>query len=106
MTFKIVTVMGFLIVLAVLESHAGTWKEIFSGFVKFGDVPVRRIEDANHNGVLDPGEDWDGDGHLDVMEPSLALVFDTDGDGVNGATDANNDGLPDPMVNLGTVKNP
>jgi hypothetical protein len=106
MSFKIITVMGFLIVLGIFESHPGTWSEIFSGFLKFGNVPVRRIEDANHNGVLDPGEDWDGDGRLDVMEPSLALVFDTDGDGKLDATDANNDGKPDRMVDVMTPEGP
>lgn len=40
MTFKIVFVMGFLLVLAALYSHASTWIEIFSGFFKFGQVPV------------------------------------------------------------------
>ena len=106
MTFKIISVMGFLIVLAIFQSHARTWGEIFSGFTKIGTIPIRSIEDKNHNGKLDPGEDWDGDGHLDVMEPSLLPAFDTDGDGKPDATDANNDGKPDTMVNVGTAKEP
>jgi hypothetical protein len=106
MSFKIITVMGFLIVLAIFQSHWKTWAEISSGFLKFGNVPIRTVEDRNHNGKLDPGEDWDGDGKLDVMEPSLALVFDTDGDGKPDATDINNTGKPDPMVNIGTAENP
>ncbi|MCH7726096.1 MAG: Nramp family divalent metal transporter, partial [Planctomycetes bacterium] len=61
-------------------------------------MPIRRIEDANGNGKLDEGEDWDGDGHLDVKEPSLKPVFDVDGDGEKDATDANEDGVPDPVV--------
>jgi hypothetical protein len=40
MTFKIVLVMGFLLVLAFFYSHAGTWTEIFSGFFKFGNTPI------------------------------------------------------------------
>lgn len=40
MSFKIVTVFGFLLVLAFFHSHASTWVEIFSGFVKFGNVPT------------------------------------------------------------------
>lgn len=100
MTFKIVSVLGFLLVLGIFYSKGETWKEIFTGFVKFGNVPVRQIEDANGNGTLDPGEDWDSDGHLDVMEPTLELVIDTDGDGVNDATDIFEDGKPDHMVKL------
>lgn len=40
MTFKLVTVMGFLAFLAFFFSSWETWTEIFSGFVKFGNVPV------------------------------------------------------------------
>ena len=40
MTFKIVTVMGFLLVLALFFSHASTWVEIFTGFFKFGNIPT------------------------------------------------------------------
>ncbi|MEX2114890.1 MAG: Nramp family divalent metal transporter, partial [Pirellulales bacterium] len=58
MTFKIVTVLGFLLFLAIFFSTAQTWREILTGFVRFGTVPVQRGEDLNGNGVLDPGEDW------------------------------------------------
>src|SRR5262245_25292286 len=44
MTFKIVVVFGFLILVAVLYSKPATWSEIFSGFVKFGSVPVKATE--------------------------------------------------------------
>ncbi|MGC1274383.1 MAG: Nramp family divalent metal transporter, partial [Planctomycetaceae bacterium] len=40
MTFKLVVVMGFLLFLAIGYSTAETWAEIFSGFFKFGTVPV------------------------------------------------------------------
>lgn len=100
MSFKIVTVMGFLLILGFFCTRADTWSDIFSGFVKFGNVPIRRAEDVNRNGILDPGEDWDGDGRLDVMEPSLKLQFDTDGDGTPDATDLDGDGRPDPMVTV------
>ena len=73
-----------------------TWREIVSGFFKFGTVPVQRGEDANGNGVLDPGEDWDGDGHLDVVEEQLPPTIDTDGDGKPDAwADIDGDGKPD-----------
>ncbi len=81
MSFKLVTVLGFLLILAFFYSHTSTWREILSGFVKFGNVPVQADEDRNGNGQLDPGEDWDSDGHLDVVEPQLAPTIDTDGDG-------------------------
>src|SRR4029077_14490743 len=44
MTFKLVVVFGFLLVLAIGYSHASTWIEIFSGFFKFGQVPVGETE--------------------------------------------------------------
>ena len=37
---KLVVVVGFLLFLAIGYSTAGTWAEIFSGFFKFGTVPV------------------------------------------------------------------
>ena len=98
MTAKIVLVMGFLLVLAYMFSNVDTWKEVTSGFVKFGQIPVKGAEDINGNGVLDPGEDWDRDGRLDVVEPSLKLIFDTDDDGQPDATDIDSDGQPDRMV--------
>ena len=82
MSVKLVVVLGFLLFMAIFYSHASTWFEIGSGFFKFGHVPVQRAEDANNNGVLDPGEDWDGDGNLDVVEPRLKKTRDTNGDGL------------------------
>ena len=81
MSFKIVVVLGFLLFLALFYSHVDTWKEICSGFFKFGTVPIQRGEDANNNGRLDPGEDWDMDGHLDVVEEKLPPTIDTNNDG-------------------------
>jgi hypothetical protein len=40
MTFKLVTVFGFLIFIAVFYSTWGTWGEIVSGFFKFGNMPT------------------------------------------------------------------
>jgi hypothetical protein len=82
MSFKLVTVIGFLLFLMIFYSYSSTWWEIASGFTKIGTVPVIRGEDANGNGVLDPGEDYDGDGHLDVVEPALPKTVDTNKDGV------------------------
>jgi len=96
MLFKIVTVLGFLLILAVGYSKWETWREIATGFVRFGTVPVVRGEDANGNGVLDAGEDWDGDGRLDGVEQSYPATLDTNGDGKPDAwEDRNGDGKPD-----------
>jgi hypothetical protein len=46
MAFKLVTVMGFLMFLAVFYSTSSTWAEIGSGFVKFGTVPVRPVGES------------------------------------------------------------
>ena len=89
MTFKLIVVFGFLLFLAFGYSKLSTWGEITTGFVSFGKVPVLRAEDTNGNNVLDPGEDWDGDGHLDVVEPQIDSnqdgefdsFDDVDGDG-------------------------
>jgi hypothetical protein len=40
MLFKLVTVLGFLLFLALCFSTRETWWEIITGFVKFGNVPV------------------------------------------------------------------
>jgi hypothetical protein len=40
MTFKVVTVMGFLLFLALFFSQPETWVEILSGFFKFGNIPT------------------------------------------------------------------
>jgi hypothetical protein len=45
MSFKIITVMGFLIVLAIFQSHWKTWAEISTGFFKFGSVPIQSVEE-------------------------------------------------------------
>lgn len=56
MAFKLVTVFGFLVFLALFFSTWSTWQEIGSGFFKFGTVPVKAPEDLNGNGKQDPGE--------------------------------------------------
>ncbi len=40
MSFKIVVVFGFLVLVALLYSSAQTWADIVSGFFKFGSIPV------------------------------------------------------------------
>ncbi len=94
MTFKLVVVVSFLLFLALFYSHSSTWVEICSGFFKFGNVPVLRGEDLNGNGVLDPNEDWDQDGNLDVVEETLEPTVDTDDDGVPDDWETDESGLP------------
>lgn len=100
MAFKIVVVLGFLLLITLAYSHASTWTEITSGFFKFGTFPVRRGEDLNKNGQLDAHEDWDGDGRLDVNEwatKSTVPTVDTDGDGTaDNWPDYTGDQKPDP----------
>ncbi|MBL9126513.1 MAG: hypothetical protein JNL97_02645, partial [Verrucomicrobiales bacterium] len=65
-----------------------------------GDKHFDKVnEDINENNVLDPGEDLDGDGHLDLNEDAnnnkmLDAGEDIDGDGIlDGGEDLNGDGL-------------
>lgn len=69
MTTKVVVVLGFCTIVGVTLVSAENWGHVFSGFFKFGNVPVVAGEDRNGNGRLDEGEDFDRDGHLDTVEP-------------------------------------
>jgi hypothetical protein len=51
MTFKVIAVFTFLIVVALSFSTPQTWAEILSGFVKFGSVPVLTGEPGSPPGV-------------------------------------------------------
>lgn len=82
MSAKLAIVFGFLLLVAVLFSRPAQWVEIAGGFVQFGNLPVETPEDRNGDGVLDPGEDFDRDGRLDVVEPLLPKTVDSNGDGV------------------------
>lgn len=44
MSFKIVVVFSFLLLVAVLFSSAETWYEIFTGFFKFGSIPITNAD--------------------------------------------------------------
>jgi hypothetical protein len=93
MSLKLVILFSFLLILGCLFSKPATWWEIWSGFFQIGNVPVQRGEDRNGNGRLDPGEDWDRDGHLDVVE-GLPPSIDTDGDGQPDAWEKDASGKP------------
>lgn len=108
MTFKIFAVLGFLLVLGVFYSHASTWTEIFTGFVKIGNVPIQKAEDQNGNGILDEGEeDWDSDQHADVVEMQFTPTIDSDPadkDKTLDSFDLNQDGTLDQFIELGRNK--
>ena len=71
MTTKVFVVLGFCLFMGVFFVSPMNWGKVFSGFFKVGNVPVVRAEDRNGNGVLDPGEDFDRDQNLDVVEPVI-----------------------------------
>jgi len=101
MTFKVFTVLGFLLFLALFYSRASTWTEILTGFLKLGNVPIQRGEDLNGNGILDPGEDWDGDGRLDVVEEKLPPTIASQPGGTPDRwADIDGDGKPDKFRDL------
>lgn len=79
MTFKLVVVVGFLTLLAVCFSTRETWKEIGSGFFKFGNVPVIPAEDLNRNGVRDGEEQEHGariDNVFSALRQKRSIAFD------------------------------
>ena len=94
MSFKLVVVISFLLFLGIFFAKPSSWAEILTGLFKFGNVPVLRAEDLNGNGQLDPGEDFDRDGHLDVLEERLPPSIDTNGDGKPDAWEKDAAGNP------------
>ena len=69
MTFKLVVVLGFLMILAVGWSRLDTWIEIFSGFFKFGQVPVGRTELDNIFVAM-----WQGRGQEVIAKIDLSTM--------------------------------
>jgi hypothetical protein len=94
MSFKLVTVIGFLLFLGIFFATPASWVDIFTGLFKIGNVPVVMGEDRNGNNLLDPGEDFDGDGHLDVVEKRFPPSIDTNGDGTPDAWPKDASGKP------------
>jgi len=56
MSFKLAFVLGFLMFLSICFSTPAVWNDLLTGFVKFGNVPVRPVQDLNGNGKQDEGE--------------------------------------------------
>ena len=55
MSFKIAVVLSFLLLTALLFSHPATWKDILTGFVRFGTVPVR-VSEAQSGPAISPDQ--------------------------------------------------
>jgi hypothetical protein len=53
MTAKVVVVLGFCLLIGLLFVSPANWLNVFSGFVKFGNLPVVAPQDLNGNGKLD-----------------------------------------------------
>jgi hypothetical protein len=53
MTTKFAVVLGFCLLMGVLFVSPANWLNVFSGFLKFGNVPVVAAEDLNGNGRPD-----------------------------------------------------
>ncbi len=68
-TVKIIVVLGFLTFLGLFFSSAGTWVELFTGFFKFGNVPVDGITVKNIFVSL-----WRGEGMPRLDPEALPLL--------------------------------
>ena len=73
MTFKLITVFGFLIFIAVFYSTWSTWGEIVSGFVKFGNLPTGK--DGNDPEVTNLFVSlWNGQGMPNINWAVIGVV--------------------------------
>lgn len=72
MSFKIVTVLGFLLVLAIFHSRLSTWVEILGGFLSFGTVPAGGSETVNVFVSIFRGE---GLPEIDLSQIALLAAF-------------------------------
>jgi len=100
MSAKLLIVFGFLLLVALLFSRPVQWLEIGSGFLQWGNLPVELNEDRNKHGVLDPGEDFDRDGHLDQREEVLPKTVDSNGDGTLDTWEKDENGKLKSFVDL------
>ncbi len=71
MTFKIVTVFSFLLFLSFCFSTPDTWREIGTGFFKFGTVPVQGGTDRVDNIFLSL---FRGDGFPEIDFETVAML--------------------------------
>jgi hypothetical protein len=79
MTFKLIVVLGFLVLLAVCFSTKATWIELGTGFFKFGNVPIVPAEDLNKDGKQDENEKEHGpriDNVFSAWKAKRSIAFD------------------------------
>ena len=76
MTFKLVVVLGFLMIVAVFYSSWATWVEIITGFFKFGSVPVNPPEGAPPTANVDNFfvSLWEGRGFPDMDYTLIGFI--------------------------------
>ena len=72
MTFKMFTVLGFLMILGIFHSSPSTWFEIFGGFLQFGTMPTGGNETANIFTSLAQGK---GLPEIDLSTIALLAAF-------------------------------
>jgi hypothetical protein len=73
MTVKVVVVLGFCLLLGISFVSPANWWNVFSGFLKFGNVPV-----SDHHGgevVANGFLDWWRTGHWPVMSTASIVVL-------------------------------
>jgi hypothetical protein len=81
MTAKVVVVLGFCLIIGLLFVSPANWLNVFSGFLRFGTVPVVAAEDLNGNGQLDdekvanPVLQWLDDGAWPVISLAQMLTI-------------------------------
>jgi hypothetical protein len=85
-SFKIVVVLGFLLMLALFFSSAGTWTEILTGFFRFGTIPVDKNSGEVENIFVSL---FEGKGlpHADVEAIAILTTFAAIA-GIGGLTQA------------------
>jgi hypothetical protein len=71
MTFKLIVVVGFLLFLAVFFSSWDTWKEILSGFFRFGTVPIQTPADEKIPRMANLFAEWWNGNSMPILDLSM-----------------------------------
>ena len=76
MTFKLIVVLGFLMLLAIGYSSRETWTEIISGFFRFGTLPVKSA-DGSPGAVQNVFSTWFAGDSMSPLDLSLIGMIAT-----------------------------